>query len=475
MVTWGCGHSTSPTVINRSRNRLVSHHRPRRLRPSLPPHRTTHVRQRHSTPTMPPAAAAAAAAGQRALSTLATKLHPQLPLTPRESQQLLSLLTTSFRLHLDREHPVHTTVVAHSTLPKAARHDPGTTIPMSSAALASQHLDAVLSNPLFAMKPARRASQYGVSQALKDPTGWFLNEITSGSATLSKLSTYLNIIFRFDTAAQPHQGKTPGAIVGGWLRSSGIDTSKEFLETCVASKYPLSLLVRLLMSDGETRLLWKWFARPSYPGSSLQWGLRFKEQLLRRMVRIQAYHDLPQSLLLFERARDICEKQGKGFESLSLAGQELVKTILSRPNAPINNEIYDTFRESVTLWCTGSLAVAVDGIMWLHHPTGASYMPGLQFIQDPAGAAKYANAKPEKRFLIVQLSLGVARELLAAERYEDAQAVMAFVKKHFPDLVLSDLAHEQTKFGVQSAKSEKAQAQAEEERNLELLDGLLPA
>lgn len=418
---------------------------------------------------MPPAAAAV---GQRALSTLASKLHPQLPLTPRESRQLLSLLTASFRLHLDREHPVHTTVIAHSTLPKAARHDPGSTISMSSAALASQHLDAVLSNPLFAMKPARRGSQYGASQALKDPTGWFLNEITSGSATLSKLSTYLNIICRFDTAAQPHQGKTPGAIVGGWLRSSGIDTSKEFLEVCVETKYPLFLLVRLLITDGETRLLWKWFARSSYPDSSLQSGLRFKEQLLRRMVRVQAYHDLPQSLLLFERARDICEKQGKGFESLRLAGQELVRTILSRPNAPISNEIYDTFRESVTLWFPGSWAVAVDAMLWLHHPTRASYTQGLQFIQDPAGAAKYANAKPGQRSFVVQLSLGVARELLAAERYEDAQAVMAFVKKHFPDLVMSDVSHEQTEFDAQSARSKWAQT---EKRNLELLDGLLPA
>lgn len=422
---------------------------------------------------MPPAAAV----GQRALSTLAKKLHPQLPLTPRESQQLLSLLTTSFRLHLDREHPVHTTEVAHSSVLKPARHDPGTgtgtTVSTSSAALASQHLDAVLSNPLFAMKPARRGSQSGVLQALKDPTGWFLDEITSGSATLSKLSTCLDMIFRNDTAAQPHHGKTPGAIIGGWLRSSGLDTSKEFLDMCVTHKYFLSRLVRLLLADGETRLLWKWFARTSYSDSSSRMALLFRMHLLRRMILVESLHHLPQSLLLFERARDICEEQRKGFVSLSLAGQELVKAIMSRPNLPISNEIYDTFRESVTLWAPGSWASVVDAIMWLHHPTGASSTPGLQFIQDPAGAAKYANAKPRQRSLIVQLSLGVARELLAAERYEDAQAVMAFVKRHFPDLVLSDSSHGQKKFGVQSTKSEKAQN--EEERSLELLDGLLPA
>ncbi|KAG9207023.1 hypothetical protein G6514_000314 [Epicoccum nigrum] len=419
---------------------------------------------------MPPAAAV----GQRALSTLAKKLHPQLPLTPRESQQLLGLLTTSFRLHLDREHPVHTTEVpvTHSTVPKAARHDPGTTIPTSSAALASQHLDAVLSNPLFAMKPARRGSRSGASQVLKDPIGWFLNEITLGSATLSSLSTCLNALDTSGTATQPHRDKTPGAIIGAWLRSSGLDTSKEFLETCVASKYFLSRLVTRLLVDGETRLLWKWFARTSYTSSSPRTALLFRKQLLRRMVLVQAHHDLPQSLLLFKKALDTCKEQRKGFESLIPAGQELVKAITNSPNAPISNEVYDAFRESVTLWVPGSWALVVDAMMWLHHPTGASSTPGLQFIQDPAGAAKYASVRPGQRSFVVQLGLGVARELLAAEQYEDAQAVMAFVKKYFPDLVLPDSSHEQTKFGVQSTDSEKAQT--EEERNLELLDGLLP-
>ena len=46
-----------------------------------------------------------ALAARRAFGSLASKIHPQLPLTPRESQQLLNLLTTSFRSHLDREHP----------------------------------------------------------------------------------------------------------------------------------------------------------------------------------------------------------------------------------------------------------------------------------------------------------------------------------------------------------------------------------
>ena len=115
--------------------------------------------------------------GQRALSTLAKKLHPQLPLTPRESQQLLSLLTTSFRTHLDREHPVEAqTPNARKAVSNEDREALHTT---SSAALASQHIDAVLSNPLFAVKPSRRGSEAAVSDILKNPMGWFTNEVAT--------------------------------------------------------------------------------------------------------------------------------------------------------------------------------------------------------------------------------------------------------------------------------------------------------
>ncbi|KAF3011067.1 hypothetical protein E8E13_011168 [Curvularia kusanoi] len=411
-----------------------------------------------------------AAAGQRALSTLAKRLHPQLPLTPRESQQLLNLLTTSFRAHLDREHPVHTPETA---APKAGRNGRDSIVAPSSAALASQHLDAVLSNPLFAVKPSRRGSQSGALQILKDPIGWFLNEMAMGRASLSKVSTCLDILDRSDVAAQSRQDKKPGAVIGGWLHSSGLDASTEFLETCVASHSFLSRLVTLLLADGETRILWKWFARPYTPGLSHAKVLIFKKQILRCMVHAGTGHDLPRSLLLFERAHDICQEQQKGFETLRTAGQYLVHAIVSKPTVSISHELYDAFRKSTAFWIPGPWAVAVDAMLWLRHPLGASFTPGIQFIQDPAGAATFAKARTAQRSFVVQLSLGVARELLAEERYEDAQVVMAFIKQYFPDLVLTSFSQEPPRSAVHSAKFEKEQA--DEVRNLELLEGLLPA
>ena len=128
--------------------------------------------------------------GQRALGTLAKKLHPQLPLTPRESQQLLNLLTSSFRSHLDAAHPVHTTEKSHqSVVRKTVDSGDKDHVPFharSSSALASQHIDAVLSNPLFAVKPTRRGAASAASELLQDPVAWFVNEIAAGNATLAK-------------------------------------------------------------------------------------------------------------------------------------------------------------------------------------------------------------------------------------------------------------------------------------------------
>ncbi|KAF2633837.1 hypothetical protein BU25DRAFT_13796 [Macroventuria anomochaeta] len=423
--------------------------------------------------------------GQRALSTLAKKLHPQLPLTPRESQQLLNLLTTSFRTHLDREHPVHISEkVQDPALRKTlGREDHGSLHAPSSAALASQHIDAVLSNPLFAVKPSRRGSESAASEILKDPMGWFLNQIASGSATLSKTSLCLEILDRHTAKQSPqlHEGKTPGAIIGDWLRSSGLDTSKEFLEMCIAkpqTKRPsntfISRLVTILIADGKKPLLWKWFARPWHQGLSPSKALLFRQQLLKHMVHAEASQDLYRGIVLFRRAYEITgEHPDKWYEKLRPAGQYLVQAIMSKPTNSISHDLYNSFRQTTKLWVPGKWAQAVDSMLYLHHPTTASAAPGLRFIHDPAGAATYTKAMPSQRRFIVQLSLGVARQLLEEESYEDAQAVMAFTKQHFPDLVLSNLPTEQrTVVDRQSSKITKARR--EEERNLELLDGLVP-
>jgi len=88
----------------------------------------------------------------QSLKSLAAKFHPQLPLSQRESQRLLTALTTSFRKHLDEAHPRHDQKVS-SDSPDSIGNGTGSTargLPSSSAALADKHLASVLTNPLLA-------------------------------------------------------------------------------------------------------------------------------------------------------------------------------------------------------------------------------------------------------------------------------------------------------------------------------------
>ncbi|KAF3036412.1 hypothetical protein E8E12_001701 [Didymella heteroderae] len=421
--------------------------------------------------------------GQRALSTLAKRLHPQLPLTPRESQQLLNLLTISFRTHLDREHPVHATEKIHESAARTNAGDNGQSnshSATSSAALASRHIQTVLSNPLFAVKPSRRGSASAASSVLNDPVTWFVNEIATGNAALSKAALVLDILDK-QSAAQTshlHKDRTAGAIIGDWLHSSGLYNSNEFLNMCLVkpnAKRPRTFLSRLvsnMMVDGKEPLLWKWFSnRFSHEHSSAQ-AISFRKQLLKHMVVAVVGQDLHRSLELFNRAHQMVDEQpDKRWEELRPAGQYLVQAILSKSTALVDIDLYNSFKRNVRCWVPNRWAQAVNSILCLHHPDKASARPGLKFIEDPAGAATYAKAKPAQRRFIVQLSLGVARQLLEQERYDEAQVVMAFTKQHFPDLVLENLPTEQ-KVIVSRHASKINKAQTDEERNLELLDSL---
>ncbi|KAJ4382413.1 hypothetical protein N0V86_002748 [Didymella sp. IMI 355093] len=424
------------------------------------------------------------AVGQRALSTLAKRLHPQLPLTPRESQQLLNLLTTSFRTHLDREHPVYATEKPHKSVARInAGHDDRSNLhhATSSAALASRHIETVLSNPLFAVKPSRRGSESAASRVLNDPVTWFVNEIATGNAALSKAALVLDILGKQPAAqiSHLHKGKTAGAVIGDWLHSSALYNSSEFLDMCLvkpSAKRPMTFISRLvtvMMADGKESLLWKWFLNRFSHGSSSAQATSFRKQLLKHMVVAAAGQDLQRGIALFSRAHQMVDEHpDKRWEELRPAGQHLVHAIMSKSTTLVDNDLYNSFRRNVRLWVPNKWAQAVNSMLCLHHPDKASARPGLEFIEDPNGAATYAKGKPVQRRFIVQLSLGVARQLLEQERYDEAQTVMAFTKQHFPDLVLENLPTEQKRVvNRQAGKIRKSQT--DEEKNLELLDGLV--
>ncbi|KAJ5722643.1 hypothetical protein N7488_000678 [Penicillium malachiteum] len=119
------------------------------------------------------------------------KIHQPLPRSPRESQQLLNALTSSFRRQLDRAYPV-----SNSSNNEGDRQPLNTD---SSLHATEQHLHNILDNPLFRIVPPKTASsEHHVGRGIdeqkrlaEEPMLVFDELAASGSVTLSTITNCL--------------------------------------------------------------------------------------------------------------------------------------------------------------------------------------------------------------------------------------------------------------------------------------------
>lgn len=416
------------------------------------------------------------AASKRMLSSLASKLHPQLPLSPRESQQLLTLLTTSFRAHLDREHPLPEHRRAQKPVGSSGQRSPSLTRIPSSHASATRHIDSILTNPLFAVKPTRRVSEPAAVDVLRDPVGWFVDQIATGAATLPRAGMCLELLdVASESSSRLYSGKTTASVFAEWLRSSGLELSREFVhqlssKSSTQSK-SMDKLVTLMFAEGGASAPWRWFIRsPEQRTKETKLDaktiLNFRQKLLLRMVSTQTHRSLDEGLAVFMQAFRMAEIEGveTAYAVLRPAGAHLVNRITSTSDHTTDLRLYQSFLLSSQRWL-GSWSQAVESMLWLYHPTQRNATSGLKFLQDSQGAITHVHGPQSRRNFLVQLCLGVARQLLEEERYAEAQIAMQFSKEHFADLVLPRASSPVTQPAVRSK-------QRRERENLEMLDQL---
>ncbi|CEL07199.1 hypothetical protein ASPCAL10362 [Aspergillus calidoustus] len=129
-----------------------------------------------------------------------SKIHLPLPRTPRQSEQLLTSLTSSFRRELDREHPTSVDNHASNGLPSSVKEHSH-----SSAHATDQHLRNILENPLFSVTPPRSvASPHDDPRLAKEPMVVFDESVASGSATIHTVGLCLSWQMLL---ASPHKGE----------------------------------------------------------------------------------------------------------------------------------------------------------------------------------------------------------------------------------------------------------------------------
>ncbi|KAI9041284.1 uncharacterized protein KD926_007238 [Aspergillus affinis] len=110
------------------------------------------------------------------------KIHQPLPRTPRQSQQLLNALTSSFRRQLDQEHP---SSISPSEQPHNGDSPPEN--PNSSILATDKHVQRILRNPLFRKTPNNSPVQLDEHKLRTEPMALFDDLVASGSVTTSTL------------------------------------------------------------------------------------------------------------------------------------------------------------------------------------------------------------------------------------------------------------------------------------------------
>ena len=205
------------------------------------------------------------------LKSLAAKLHPQLPLSPKESQRLLTALTSSFRKHLDEAHPPRASpddsnaALRHGNARKSGAQQ----LHSSSAELADRHLASVLTNPLLSRTgEVKKPTLNHVTAAMelqknpgKDPILILEEYQAKGAATLETASLCLKEFERTtkNLPEKKRQNEIEKVQAGKrtllWLWESETYNTDAFADDF---KF-MGLLMSILNQERSEEYFWKWF------------------------------------------------------------------------------------------------------------------------------------------------------------------------------------------------------------------------
>ena len=396
--------------------------------------------------------------------SLVSKIHPQLPLNPRESQKLLSLLKSSFRQQLDREHPVVLSESRHAT---------------------DDHLQSILKNPLFEAEPRKRrlssdlsnGSQLGRTQELLErPLDYFKAQVIAGTATLDTAEACLSV--QFDKLSVPFgpsskvsvRSSDTGSIILSWLWSSGLAESKAFLQ----NERFMGLLMPFLVVEGRGDLVWRWlmqlqprldhttsstyFVRHRYMffkiiESEAKFGAGVVSSLNLFMQRLSEVRSLPEPFRyitkgLFDRAGIyLCKELAQASESnIAEVGR------------------YDALYQTVDSW--SSRAFYHRGLMELNHPQNPIAVSALIYLK---------GCSPERldRKHTVQLGLKTAEVLLSKDSQAETAWVFDYLSTHCgEELGISSKTGSSSKDLTHNLTHKETTVKEEEESSLRSLEAL---
>ncbi|KAK8069162.1 hypothetical protein PG994_005778 [Apiospora phragmitis] len=375
---------------------------------------------------------------------LLSRIHQPLPLNQRESQHLLNSITSSFRKHLDQEHPWQSSssqevVPPPAPAPISKRLEKAVLSNKESSSNqhgkqrpTDYHLDNILSNPLFA-KPQRigAGSQQQISlhteplptdvQADVQKELYIFDSASSrGMMTTQRAAGFLASISRIIHSQsvlalekRVRLGDTgAGLKVVQWLRSSGLDHNLEFLHNPVLIKH----LAPFLYAESLEEVIWTWLSRL---GAHIVDSPEDKEmqQAIANIIpyiikldesKLGLTRALDDSYSAFLRMHQTLESKNRHIERVvrnSWARLSWTSTVDAsqrpRPSVPL----FEMFTDIGRPWGK-QLDIAH---LELHHPTSPDHTSAVKYLHDDgkiASVAKQVNQAKSDRLSRRMVSLG---------------------------------------------------------------------
>ncbi|KAI9371900.1 hypothetical protein BJX61DRAFT_483470 [Aspergillus egyptiacus] len=352
-----------------------------------------------------------------------SKLHPPLPRTPRQSQQLLNALTSSFRRELDRQHP---TTASSSDQPQSSNSnnvsnsDPSTEEhPHSSAYAADKHLRTILENPLFRVVPPRPTPSSGThrdetSRLSTEPMIVLDERIASGSATERVLSNCLRwqlLLISSHTGESYKKAlrdsKAGSRVIPWWFASDTNSKIKLFQNDGLLS------LCKFMVAERLHGTIFDWLkmlAKRDFEYDSGQITVHRARECFKRLLcyflKAEAdcgggisssirYHSEACGMVfsLGEDVSDVCPK-GLLARPAHYIWHLLQSSTITTKDVP--SDLYEQYTTLLSMLVPRTLIAAS---MPLYHPTNPDATPFVRYVRDlPPETLKSWYFSPDERF-----------------------------------------------------------------------------
>lgn len=395
------------------------------------------------------------------------KLHQPLPLTQRESAQLLELLTTSFRQQLDSEHGLSNTSTKVETSQSHKQHENGRPRRLSDPGHrhTDRHIRSILTNPLFNQRTQR--SEPG---SLQDPMDTFDRAVGRGMMTLNSAKAILiakkkQLRSSHETLEESMKKSGAGLKILRWLTSSGLNQNIDFL---IQDQSFGVLLFEFMRAEGYQEVFWEWINKAIHNTNATKVEFRGLSQLLSKIVQLTAsveasFNDSISILLrLTEMTKDL--DLGKIRDLLIKPGQHVFHSIVEssrQVREATSLESFKTFQQILPVFHIHDVDLHTLDLYSPYHRSANHFLeflrqrPSLNESQTERLGQPFEHNEAKK---MVSISLMAAKILLEQNRVKDATWIMERLRTDYPKLL-----------GIE-AKIQSRKGEVDEESSMRILD-----